>query len=95
MRPHSITSPFTFPQQPRGTWPNFSPRYVTQLLTPSNILARINGRDAIAKEDIEEINDLFYDAKSSAKILSEQSEKFMKWENLPFRTEEVVITFVK
>jgi len=51
---------------------------VTQLLTPSNILARINGRDAIAKEDIEEINDLFYDAKSSAKILSEQSEKFMK-----------------
>nr|CAB3265832.1 ruvB-like 1 [Phallusia mammillata] len=53
-------------------------RYVAQLLTPANILARINGRDAITKEDIDEIDDLFYDAKSSAKILSEQGDKFMK-----------------
>nr|XP_002128866.1 ruvB-like 1 [Ciona intestinalis] len=53
-------------------------RYVVQLLTPASILARINGREAIAKEDIDEINELFYDAKSSAKILSEQGDKFMK-----------------
>ena len=53
-------------------------RYVVQLLTPANILAKINGREAIAKEDIDEINQLFFDAKSSAKILTEQSDKFMK-----------------
>lgn len=53
-------------------------RYVTQLLTPSSILARINGKDAITKEDVEEINELFFDAKSSAKILAEQGDKYMK-----------------
>uniref|UniRef100_H2ZBN1 RuvB-like helicase n=2 Tax=Ciona savignyi TaxID=51511 RepID=H2ZBN1_CIOSA len=53
-------------------------RYVVQLLTPASILAKINGRQAIGKEDIDEINELFYDAKSSAKILSEQGDKFMK-----------------
>ncbi|CAK8690497.1 ruvB-like 1 [Clavelina lepadiformis] len=53
-------------------------RYVVQLLTPANILAKINGREAIATDDIGEINELFYDAKSSAKILTEQSDKFMK-----------------
>ena len=53
-------------------------RYVVQLLTPANILAKINGRESIYVEDINEINELFYDAKSSAKILTEQSDKFMK-----------------
>jgi len=57
---------------------NTSLRYVVQLLTPANILAKINGREAIAKEDIDEINELFYDAKSSAIILSENKDKFMK-----------------
>lgn len=54
-------------------------RYSVQLLTPSNILAKINGKDAITSEEIDEINKLFYDAKSSAKILAEQEDKFMKW----------------
>lgn len=53
-------------------------RYAVQLLTPSNLLARINGKDAITKEEIEEINKLFYDAKASAKILAEQEDKYMK-----------------
>ena len=53
-------------------------RYAVQLLTPSNLLTRINGKDSIGKEEIEEINELFFDAKSSAKILAEQEDKFMK-----------------
>ena len=53
-------------------------RYAIQLLTPASILARINGRDTIAPEDIQEINELFYDAKSSAKMLAEQDDKYMK-----------------
>lgn len=54
-------------------------RYSVQLLTPSNLLAKINGKDAITSEEIDEINKLFYDAKSSAKILAEQEDKYMKW----------------
>ena len=50
-----------------------------QLLTPSNLLAKINGKDGISSEEIEEISKLFYDAKSSAKILAEQEDKYMKW----------------
>ncbi|XP_061187475.1 ruvB-like 1 [Saccostrea echinata] len=53
-------------------------RYSVQLLTPGNLLAKINGKDAISTEEIEEINKLFYDAKSSAKILAEQEDKYMK-----------------
>ena len=53
-------------------------RYAVQLLTPASILARINGREVIAREDVEEINELFYDAKSSAKLLAEQEDKYMK-----------------
>ena len=37
------------------------------MLTPSNILAKIKGKEAIAKEDVEEISELFFDAKASAK----------------------------
>lgn len=53
-------------------------RYAVQLLTPSNLLARINGRESINRQDVEEINELFYDAKSSAKLLAEQEDKYMK-----------------
>lgn len=63
----------------------FGPRYAVQLLTPANLLAKINGKDSIEKEHVEEINELFYDAKSSAKILADQQEKYMKWSCLfPF-----------
>ncbi|KAK3581630.1 hypothetical protein CHS0354_027583 [Potamilus streckersoni] len=53
-------------------------RYAVQLLTPGNLLARINGKDSIGREEIEEISKLFFDAKTSAKILAEQEDKYMK-----------------
>ena len=53
-------------------------RYAVQLLTPSSLLSKINGKDEITDEDFTEINELFFDAKSSAKILAEQSDKYMQ-----------------
>jgi len=61
-------------------------RYAVQLLTPANIIARMNGRTSIAAGDIDEVkkvtswlylpwnkvDNLFFDAKSSAKLLAEQ-----------------------
>merc|ERR1712151_1320998 len=56
---------------------NTSLRYVVQLLTPSSILAKTSGRDSISREDVEELDSLFYDAKSSAKLLAEQADKYI------------------
>jgi DNA helicase TIP49 (TBP-interacting protein) len=53
-------------------------RYAVQLLTPSALTAKVNGRSVIAKDDIQEIGELFLDAKSSAKILSQHKDKYMK-----------------
>jgi len=53
-------------------------RYSIQLLTPSNVLARISGRDTITHDDVEEVNELFFDAKSSAKMLAEHEDKYIK-----------------
>ena len=53
-------------------------RYAVQLLTPSNLLAKINANESIGIEEIAEINELFFDAKASAKILAEQEDKYMK-----------------
>lgn len=53
-------------------------RHAVQLMTPASILARINGRESVMKEDVEEIDELFYDAKASAKLLAEQGDKYMK-----------------
>ena len=36
------------------------------------------GRTSINRQDVEEINELFYDAKSSAKLLAEHEDKYMK-----------------
>ena len=46
-------------------------RYAVQLLTPCRVLAQTNGRDTVNRGDLEEIDALFYDAKASAKMLSE------------------------
>jgi len=53
-------------------------RYALQLLTPAGILARVNGRGAagITKADLEEAKGLFFDAKSSAKLLAENASKY-------------------
>ncbi len=53
-------------------------RYAVQLMTPANILARINGKDQIEKEEIDEVRDLFLDAKSSALLLKQEDAKYMK-----------------
>ncbi|XP_071809980.1 ruvB-like 1 [Asterias amurensis] len=53
-------------------------RFAAQLLTPSSILSHINGKDTITTDEIDEISGLFYDAKSSAKILAEGGDKYMK-----------------
>eukprot|EP00960_Hanusia_phi_P058320 763854-Hanusia_phi.AAC.2 len=66
-------------------------RYAVQLLTPANIIARMNGRTSIAAGDIDEVkkvtswlylpwnkvDNLFFDAKSSAKLLAEQADKYI------------------
>jgi RuvB-like protein 1 (pontin 52) len=53
-------------------------RYAVQLLTPSKIMAATRGSDTILREDVEEIDSLFLDAKASAKMLAEQEDKYLK-----------------
>lgn len=53
-------------------------RYAIQLLTPASLTSKINGRTSITKEDIDEVKTMFLDAKSSAKILTENKDKYMK-----------------
>nr|CAG4647839.1 EOG090X04OZ [Moina brachiata] len=53
-------------------------RYAVQLLTPAALTAKVNGRSSITNEDIKEVGGLFLDAKSSAKILTKEKDKFMK-----------------
>jgi DNA helicase TIP49 (TBP-interacting protein) len=80
-----LCSPGCLPTWGFLQWPEFLSavtsvhyRYSVQLLTPANLLAKINGKDSIEKEHVEEISELFYDAKSSAKILADQQDKYMK-----------------
>lgn len=57
---------------------NSTLRYAVQLLTPASVLAKINGQDCVTVNEIHEINELFFDAKSSAKLLAEQGDLYMK-----------------
>jgi len=52
-------------------------RHAVQLLTPAHMLAVTNGREEIALGDLEEIAELFLDAKASAKLLTQHADKFM------------------
>jgi len=52
-------------------------RYAVQLLTPAFQTCKVNGRTQITKEDINDINGLFLDAKRSAKHLSAKDNKYM------------------
>merc|ERR1711937_109694 len=47
-------------------------RYIVQMLTPAFLLARIAGKESVTLDEVEEINELFLDAKTSAKTLLEQ-----------------------
>lgn len=53
-------------------------RYTIQLITPSSILAQINGNEEITKDEIDEVSDLYLDAKRSAAVLREQDMLYMK-----------------
>ncbi|KAL1888202.1 RuvB ATP-dependent DNA helicase pontin [Ceratocystis pirilliformis] len=48
-------------------------RYCLQLLTPASIIAKANGRTQIDIQDVSECEDLFLDARRSAKILSSET----------------------
>lgn len=52
-------------------------RYIVQMLTPAWVLARINGKEAVTVDEVEEVNEIFLDAKTSAKILQEQDAAFL------------------
>lgn len=52
-------------------------RHAVQLLTPASIVARTNGREEIVKGDLEDITEVFLDARASAKLLQEQSDKYV------------------
>merc|ERR1711871_1766608 len=56
---------------------NTSLRYVVQLMTPAAILAKTNGRETVTREEIEEVDQMFYDAKSSAKLLAANADKYI------------------
>ncbi len=53
-------------------------RYAMQMLTPSSILARINGRAQVTKNDVLEATLLFLDSKTSAKFLKENPGNYME-----------------
>ncbi|PPQ98223.1 hypothetical protein CVT26_003394 [Gymnopilus dilepis] len=46
-------------------------RYALQLLTPASIMASLAGRTQIEAEDVNEMNELFLDAKTSAAMITE------------------------
>ena len=48
-------------------------RYVVQLISPSFVLAQTLGKLKITMDDVNEISQLFFDGKSSAKLLQEQA----------------------
>lgn len=49
-------------------------RFSLQLLSPSSILAKTAGRSEITTKDVAEANELFMDARRSAKVLTATSE---------------------
>jgi RuvB-like protein 1 (pontin 52) len=52
-------------------------RYVVQLINPAMILAQTLGKLKISKDEVEEINGLFFDGKTSARLLMEQADKYI------------------
>ncbi|KAJ0180028.1 hypothetical protein K1T71_004619 [Dendrolimus kikuchii] len=57
---------------------NSTLRYAAQLLTPASLAARADGCQRIAPLHIQSVHTLFLDAKSSARILTQHSDKYMK-----------------
>ncbi|XP_068630432.1 ruvB-like helicase 1 [Battus philenor] len=57
---------------------NSTLRYAAQLLTPAMLTARADGAQGISPAHIQAVHTLFLDAKSSARILTQHSDKYMK-----------------
>ncbi|KPI98005.1 PREDICTED: ruvB-like helicase 1 [Papilio xuthus] len=57
---------------------NSTLRYAAQLLTPASLTARADGGQRISPPHIQAVHTLFLDAKSSARILTQHSDKYMK-----------------
>ncbi|CAG2163429.1 unnamed protein product [Oppiella nova] len=53
-------------------------RYAVQLLSPAMQLARVNQCSTIDLKVLREVNELFFDAKQSARVLAEHNSKYMK-----------------
>lgn len=53
-------------------------RHAVQLLTPAAMLAKTSGRDEISSSDVEQVAELFHDAKFTAKLLAEQADKYVQ-----------------
>lgn len=53
-------------------------RHAVQLLTPASIISQVTGKTSITKQDFQEIATLFLDAKSSAQLLKQHQEKYIK-----------------
>ena len=53
-------------------------RYAVQLITPAKLHARIQGVEAVGPDSVETMQGLFLDAKTSARILAEKKDAYMK-----------------
>merc|ERR1711959_846540 len=52
-------------------------RYVVQMIMPSMVLADTLGKSKITKDEVDEISGLFFDGKTSARVLTEQADKYI------------------
>jgi len=52
-------------------------RFAAQLLTPAKIMGETNARNFVTKDDVDEVNGLFMDAKASAMMLHTQRDKYL------------------
>jgi len=52
-------------------------RYAVQMLTPAFLLARIAGKEIVGLDEIEEVGELFMDAKTSAQMLLKNDEFYL------------------
>jgi RuvB-like protein 1 (pontin 52) len=48
-----------------------------QLLKPASVLSQINGRDEIVKADVEDLDELFFDAKTSAQVVRDNAQDYL------------------
>lgn len=54
-------------------YPEDGNSYALQLLTPASLLAGLSGRKQIEVDDVNEMNELFLDAKTSAAMIESGS----------------------